>query len=605
MDFRQMSALLSDKVKQQINQEHKNNNDDIDFLLDSEYIKELWNELTNEEEAVIQYFLLYKGTDLLTYRELEQEQFPIPRSSFRVGLTKLRRKGIVFTLRRLWGELAYVMPKELVSAFRKQQISHVDTWVDARAIPSASSYHINKHIFQVLNYVRTHPIELTKKGMIQKKDLRLLNDLFGIPKDHFTAFKRLETVLNPYENHEAIMLDILTSWNLLLTAENTLVIGDVDIWLRMSDEERQQGLLEIVQRYLDLDERLGFVYDVMCGLTGGRSYSLSKMTRSIGLIHPSNEDVKEKIFVPLSILGLINFVVLFDDVVWEWVGETHFEHCQLYVQPNFELLIPGFAPLPLKWEIAGFADLIFQEEMWCFSLNRDSIRRALKDGNNVDILISTLESYSAMPLPINVVQSMKQWQKDYQRIRFFDAKIMQISDPVLANELEKVEAISSLLLQRLGDCFFAVRPEAWEALVGELERRGYTSSFLEKMELKQNRKKESLKIFKQSDHKMEFKVESVFPDLDDAIPGMRQLPRIWTGNFQPYHASTLRELVQKALQMGVGLKLQWRGEIFEIIPSTLLNKDGYWTLQGKDATNKPSEYRLEDIQKIQVIISLI
>ncbi|HJV46966.1 MAG TPA: helicase-associated domain-containing protein [Bacillota bacterium] len=598
MDFRQMSAMLSVKVKQQICQEHNRKDEDITFLLDEQYLETLWVKLAREEKAVIRYFLLNKRNDFLSQQELEHCQFPIPAAEFHKGLTLLRRKGIIFTLKKLWGEWTYTIPQELISVFHQILVPYESTWVDTRSIPSYSSYHIIQGVYQVLNYVRFHPLVLTKKGTIQRKDLRVLCNLFGVAKESFSPLKPLNQLLPSYEHHEAIVLEWLNGWNTLSQSGNTLILGDQEGWKQIFSEDGYFQLRKWMSSYLDLDQGLAFFYDLMLSLSPGISYSLQRMLQSMGEFAPLSSIVEEKILIPLSNLGLLKYGYP-GDVVWEWKYEMTTQECKVYVQPNFEILVPRVSTLHLKWTIGEFADLVSQEEMWLFKLNRESVQRYFDQGKNSDRLLEQLQSCSAALLPDNIVQTLRQWESEFGRIQFFDFKVMEVNDFDLANQLERIPAITEHIIQRLGDRFFAIRMEKWEEVVAELQRRGYSPKI--NGTINQGDPPESLKVYKSPENRVEYKVESVFPDLEDAIPGLRQIPRIWIANFQPYHSSTLRNLAQKAIQIGIGLKLQWNDEIVQMNPSSLLNKDGYWILQGTDHKLRTREYRLDDIQKIQVI----
>ena len=134
MKWTETVSMLSARAMKQILSEHGQQADNLSFLLDPHYIKICWDRFSVAEKEVIHYFLLEKGEDFITYRELEQESHPLAQAKYRVALTKLRRLGFIYTLRRMWGEQAYGIPQELLTLFRHFLVAEQASWETAKPL---------------------------------------------------------------------------------------------------------------------------------------------------------------------------------------------------------------------------------------------------------------------------------------------------------------------------------------------------------------------------------------------------------------------------------------------------------------------------------------
>ncbi|WP_025028309.1 hypothetical protein [Caldalkalibacillus mannanilyticus] len=143
-------------------------------LTSPDKVGEIIKGLTPYERAVLDHFIYYTGQDLLTYRQIEQKVNGIKPHLFRIGLTGLRRKGMIYTIRRQWGEVAYVFPRNVEEAIYSSLTGEemkVDFCLEEVQKTSAEKTTILEDIYWLLDEFRTYPkheISLTQKGMIQK-----------------------------------------------------------------------------------------------------------------------------------------------------------------------------------------------------------------------------------------------------------------------------------------------------------------------------------------------------------------------------------------------------------------------------------------------------
>ena len=120
---------------------------------------------------------------------------------------------------------------------------------------------------------------------------------------------------------------------------------------------------------------------------------------------------------PFHSLGWIDWGECLSGTAWRWSvfspfveGKDAVEQ-RWFVQPNFEWLIPFNFPLDLRWKAAQFADLVQTDRLCTYVLSGDFVKRGLAKGWTAEDIVQFLKRYSAVPLPQNVVASIRQWEK--------------------------------------------------------------------------------------------------------------------------------------------------------------------------------------------------
>ncbi|RKD25518.1 hypothetical protein BEP19_00810 [Ammoniphilus oxalaticus] len=609
MKFAEVLKQLSERVIQSICHHHQQTDTTLHFLLDSDWNNAYWAKMSEDERIVIEYFLREKGNDLLTYREIEQASLPLGAVRFRIALTKLRRAGLIFTLRRLWGEQAYVMSEEQIDLFRRKSVSISTEWKSKQRLSGHLSYHILDDLLQVLNVVRKTAIGFSKRGTLHKRTVSALFHGTNITEQLLAPFADELEQQYPFALHEAIALDLLVEQGLLQKQGENVVIGAVDEWVIGKDAELSRWLLAELLKKAKFEPNLEMFYTLIQRLDSDETYRLDAILDSMNSFGPDRQTALEKCIQPLTALGLMESNIEEGVTLFKWRTYRDHEAIPLYIQPNFELMVPAFAPFRLKWKLLQIAELQTSEEMWVFKMSKESVQAAFESGKTAVQLIAWLQQVSAVPIPENVRSAVEQWEQSVVQASFWDVRLLRLTDATLATELKQIEPIASLLYEQIGERDFIVRVENAALLGEELEKRGYAIgpivNLLEQPTLSDRVTADPiLPLFKNKVVELDYQVESVFPDLDDALPGLRDLPRMWLSNYAHYHGSTLRKLIQQAIDLGLELKLEADGNDHRLQPARLTNQHGFWKLVARKEDKAEAEYGLEEIGRIQIISPL-
>jgi 3-keto-L-gulonate-6-phosphate decarboxylase len=97
-------------------------------------------------------------------------------------------------------------------------------------------------------------------------------------------------------------------------------------------------------------------------------------------------------------------------------------------------------------------------------------------------------------------------------------------------------------------------------------------------------------------------VENVFPDPSDGVPQLSRLPRIWTQHYQSYHPQTLRDLLKRAEELQLTVRVQLaEGTEQEGVPVKVEIQLGFWHVTLDTRAGK-SRLRLDDIQRVRMLL---
>ncbi len=111
-------------------------------------------------------------------------------------------------------------------------------------------------------------------------------------------------------------------------------------------------------------------------------------------------------------------------------------HGRLVAQPNFEVI--AYSPLsaPTLATLDACADEAAFGQVCRYRLTRDALRRAHADGWSATDVITRLEALIGLPLPSNVAVTLRDWERQVERVRLTaDALVLEVTDVSLLDQL--------------------------------------------------------------------------------------------------------------------------------------------------------------------------
>ena len=458
------------------------------WLTFPEKMELIYRQMTKIEKDVLSYFIFQIPNQAFSYRKLDRIVGSLSRDEFEYGLIKLRRKGILFTLRRNWGDLAFIMPEDL---------------------------------FRLLTYIHIEEVPITQRGTIHKRHMtKLLNqlDIRELTLEHF-PFREKVSITDDPKNIQfllelAFAIGLVERFNTLTTTRKAYYWHSLDRKVRV---DILKGYVRALYKPTDLFYH--HLFYLLFHLPSNQWFSLSRIIKGLArkLKRPVGQEILERasmeILQPLEAFGWIEFVFQEGDQFIRW-KEEEVEISQIYVQPNYEILVPKTFPHSLRLTVEQCALMKQKDQMNSYVLTKESILHALEKGYMIDEIIGFLETYSAIPVSENLKTSLWDWAKHYGNISFMNVMIMKCQTKALANQLKKDPLLKDWIIGKIDSTHLIVKRDQFQKGLDRLYQLGYYPKkeiwTEESLDLQDEETEEDVfEWFRNS----EYRIENIFPNL--------------------------------------------------------------------------------------------
>ncbi|UCC77159.1 MAG: helicase-associated domain-containing protein, partial [Anaerolineales bacterium] len=146
---------------------------------------------------------------------------------------------------------------------------------------------------------------------------------------------------------------------------------------------------------------------------------------------------------------------------------------KVIVQPNFQIFALGPVPADILARLEMFADRIKADRSAIeYLLSRQTVYRGQQDGVLVQEIVAFLEQNSSVPLPQNVLRTLREWGQRHERIVFHrSVSLLQAVTPDLLEELWDDAALQMHFQRRLTPTVALIRGGRWAAVQEALLKR--------------------------------------------------------------------------------------------------------------------------------------
>ncbi|MDQ0167863.1 hypothetical protein [Bacillus horti] len=601
-------------------------------LQEQTYIQEIYKSLSPYEKDVLRFFIFHVGRDFLSYRQIDQEVQGIKSNLFRLGLVGLRQKGLIYSFRRQWGEEAYIFPVELELAFYKYLIA--TSGIQSEPVLSTDTVHFSvsreredgikppvpafQWMFSILDDLRQTKegkITLTQKGTLHKRVIRRWEELWDQQPLSLKAFDLSVDQREVYSNQLAVLLDYFTVRKLIYWTKHELhvQITQIDAFMQGS---RAKLMGDFRSYFLErFKPKTSWMYSYLrdAGLAVNEQHSFPLLQfveqwEEHYPLPPVSEllsTIKEELIDPLHMLGLVEYrESKKQELCWRWLYPVE-GPAEVWVQPNLECFCSALTPLPVLWRLTDCLEMQGWDSMIVLKLSLSRLSQAIEHDLSIPKWLDWLATHSKQPIPEAFLKQMQEWAKKTRQVsvstialfHIQDAQLLQAVLQFCQNEQIKVHVsttacigIDKLVEERV-QLFLAQN----QISVYRADEKGKQFSHEEKEE------RPSLINFGGS-YAGQLRVENVFPDLTEAIPGWKQLPELWRKQMLPYHDQTKKEIVEKAIQHQLLVQYEAAdGEIVRIHPVTSQTIAGEWVC----VAEKRGKIPLREMQRMQLLFPVL
>lgn len=581
-------------------------------------------------------------------------------AAIKVGLMRLCRKGIVFALRKSWGEQLYMLPADTMAIWSKLlfPVNHQQLHSTKEETITTSSIEgplPSARILTALAYCFREGLPLTQKGTIAKRHvmkltakLRLLDNEARVPAIRYVGE-------DTYPFTFAAIVDMCLRFGLLKAQAHSYMLNEdkLNIWLEQSEEEMNQSIYASLFQLLVPVEPSMRHWIVRSEEQAPRCwFSIKQLITELeqrmiiqsGSLHI--DGIISHWLQPLESLGFIEMGYSLDgERTARWTTpaartEAHqaaVEHSlknePIFVQPDFEIIVPPGVSYKARWELEQFAEQEQAGGISRYRLTRECTIQALEAGYAAERILSTLRKHAKYGVPELVEYSLTQWAGQYGRAAVEDAVIFRCRDEDTAREMQQNVKLKPFLLEQIGPLVWLVEPSSAQALFGQLEACGYSPSRLSlgfdadkgKSDSRASSASDPVsgrqqtlatRTIKQTESRIGdddpqgliysrvsvqyYDIERTFPRLEDLYPGLQDVPNIWLKECRSYHAATRMDMIRKAVEWKACVRLRQEGQDRLLVPERLEGTSERWIVSGYNPTGevKLSPEQWEEMQLV-------
>ncbi len=450
----------------------------------------------NEEEilALRMITIAGGGTGVIIeqcHQKLNQLSRKWRRNGFKV-IENLITRGLTFTRREGYRQV-YFVPKDLRSILADFFLTDIfqNASIDPERFTPRYKHDFAaplRHICLLLSYIRKNEVKVTQAGTIFKKSQEDLAVI--IEEDELTLGQSFFPVR--YPPRLAFLLYFAKSNSLYEEKDNVLKLrAESKKWLGASYSEWRKDLYKYwLRTFISQDSDLQTIFWIIANSSEGTIISISSLLDEMKVLSTSHSShglslrVEKNLIDVLEYLGGIEVSLFRNDILVRVTktGRSLFTgtplsdekfDTEIYVQSNFEALVPCTIEPRILWSIDAFAQITKVDQMMVYKLSRDSVYHALLHGYTPQTIENLLKKHSKTPLPQNVSYSIIQWGTSYGRIEFENVILLKCDTEDLAEELMLSPKIETFIEKKIGPQYLVVNKNSYQSLVNALSDEGY------------------------------------------------------------------------------------------------------------------------------------
>ncbi|WP_419879000.1 hypothetical protein [Brevibacillus centrosporus] len=592
-------------------------------LQDPQFLRCVWEQASDIERNVMKRFVIASTRGFFSKRAWEREAASDQRQ-LTVGLTRLRRLGLVMTVRKMWSEIGYLMPQEI-----REQITSFMLAEPSRAFVTLSKtlpYYItggrgiHLDLFGLLLFIRDNQVPVTQKGTIHRRMSVRMAGIISLADEHCAGL-----TLAPLDQEEreglalTVALDIAIRLGFIHVQNKHLSIRPQEVrrWMAQSSPDRWRGLYEqVAAQYLphgDWWEAFSLLMrqaplDQWCSLA-----EQMHILKEAGFSMPA--DAEQLIASKwLHLLLGMGWIQLGSDsenqLYWRWISLPHLTAEEgWFIDATGAITIPPLVPLLHVWEISRFCTIHFDGPMIRGEIQAKEVQAYLASGKTEEQIIDFLRAGCVHPLPEALVETISHWAKTARQIQMEPYYRVRTAHAGFLEEWKEIADFQPFLLQIISPTDFLIALSQKSQLVELLREYGYEPQVLS----------QTPDFFETADQTAEganapagwfvverpwdgYAVENTFPDPLEGMGEVAALPKMWTQHFQSYHPQSMRDLLKRASELQLEVEIGRAGkDKLRGLPTEVRIEMGYWTvlLAGEGGKKR---YRLDDIERVRIVV---
>ncbi|MFV9510210.1 helicase-associated domain-containing protein [Tepidibacillus sp. LV47] len=503
----------------------------LHLLLDVHYLKQLYQGLSLEEKEVIDFFIIHRPNQMFSYRSLNQKFDSIHRDRFEKGIHQLMAKGLLFQLKRNYGDIGFTIPHDLFQLFHQiifaKRLNPLSKKVQFIEHLQEQGKNIDEEFYQFLSGLY---FLLSPEGEIGKLNKQQLNKLLKRIQleesklEYFPIHYEIEGLTKTI----SLLIYLAKGLGLIQFKQNQFSINSKKIhdWLQLSPFTRHELIEGMIRfSFQSSDLLINHFFHRLFSLSKGKWFHAHQLIEELSnQLHRSIDEsfyyrIEQEVLKPMEELGFLTYTGDWrKELFLKMKEQVNEEIEQFYVQPNFEVLVPSHLAYSLRLELEHFADLERRDQLCLYKITKASLIKGLEMGKSIEEILDFLERYSAIPIHQNMKTILIDWAKGYGAIQFYDVRILKCENKEIASHLK--QELQDWIIDEITPLHFIVKKEKhFEQAIKQLKDLGYipTKRILTEKEIYREdstsdvfEEEDEFILFKHPDYELVLELES-FP----------------------------------------------------------------------------------------------
>jgi hypothetical protein len=569
---------------------------------------EEWERLSKEERNVLFTLLFAARNGSVAERGPLPSGMILATQPFCQALRSLCRRGWLVPFRNEYRERVYVFPRELRHIWlrhllRQDAIAGRDDPGLFQVEPPTVG--LAQALFHVLVALDEEPWERTPNGEWPQRAARKLDA--GLDLDP-AILAQTEWEQSGLPSWISFLLQMAGQIGLTEEKDGRLTVVQEKwaTWLCLSYAEQAAILYEAVRRlllYSGSPEDTGFL-DLIEQLPTSRWHAAKDLVlwrRSFVGGQREEERLVQELLKPLQALGWL-------ELGWDHAGGTWFrrrelptaadlqaEALPLYVQGDGEILVPETFPFKERYLLAKMADFMGGEVYFRYLITEASLHRAKKNGHTAEGLIALLEKWSAVKVPDEVKQAIRQGMECRGEV-WMEPAVLVRADEDTVRHLHNLCRLLEKEAHVLGHCVLALSKADWDEVKKRMDAESIPVTKV-RVPLRFGRATPFLPFENEPGQGME--VEPELPDLEN--PRNSGLPRIWFSSYRAYSSEMVREILRQAVTHGLEVGTERKGKTVCLLPERFCRQGESWMVEGRGGSGKVERVMIRNGDRIRLL----
>lgn len=531
-------------------------------------------------------------------------------AEWRAAMAVLRRSGVVFAVRKTWGERLFYIPVDMVPVWQRILLP-----ARAQPLPSEAAGQVRREPYPprlplplemlcVWSHIRRKGVALTAKGAIARPAAARLAQESRLQAEELTALRLAYPQQDIVPPGAALALDLGLWTGVLRRGEKEIAAyGVLPAWMGRSMAEVNAAFYRMVmERYAAADPQLHLAASAAmalrtevwyedgalasCGIDREAAHNWVRLLAAFGWAERGVWQDRGCFRLSPDLAGLAGtsggepeeegcgiVPAKIEEGCRDEIRPAAEEDACYIIQPDGEIWVPPQTRLTERWFLEEIAERVTADRMFVYRLSRSSCAGGFAQGRSEAAVRARLEQGSGAPLPEPVAEALTGWFRSFGRVRIVEHAVLLCADSAeIAERLLEDEELAACFSERIGERYFLADGRKLAALKKRLAYLGYdapvsqgssgavssgagesgTGTNASDAEAQGG---EAAWIWRPHGQLAVFRPDDEADTKEAIFPGLAKVPSAWLTRPGDYHPATRRQLISQAIAWKAAVRI--------------------------------------------------